>query len=122
MSEYFEREPPETVAIVGGGYVGVEMAEAFRAWDLETHLYQRSGRPAPPFGEAVGDELIEYLDDAGVELHLDTEVEALEGDDRIERVEEIRHAHDVDHRMARAEGGARSEGEFEVFLECRPVV
>lgn len=86
MTEYFEREPPESVAIVGGGYVGVEMAEAFREWDLETHLYQRSGRPAPPFGEAVGDELIEYLDGSGVELHLNTEVEALDGDDRVERV------------------------------------
>jgi NADPH-dependent 2,4-dienoyl-CoA reductase/sulfur reductase-like enzyme len=86
MESYAEREPPESVAIVGGGYVGVEMAEAFRAWDLETHLYQRSGRPAPPFGDAVGEELIEYLDDAGVELHLDTEVESLDGAGAVERV------------------------------------
>ncbi|MFT4946644.1 MAG: NADPH-dependent 2,4-dienoyl-CoA reductase/sulfur reductase-like enzyme [Natronomonas sp.] len=86
MAEYFERKPPESAAIVGGGYVGVEMAEAFRAWDLDTHLYQRSGRPAPPFGEAVGEELIASLDDAGVELHLDTEVEALAGEDSVARV------------------------------------
>ncbi|WP_336325572.1 FAD-dependent oxidoreductase [Halovenus sp. HT40] len=86
MTEYFERDPPETVAIVGGGYVGVEMAEAFLAWDLDTYLYQRPSRPAPPFGEAVGDELVEYLDESGVELHLDTEVETLDGDGSIERV------------------------------------
>jgi NADPH-dependent 2,4-dienoyl-CoA reductase/sulfur reductase-like enzyme len=86
MQSYFEREPPETVAIVGGGYVGVEMAEAFRAWDLDTHLYQRPERPAPPFGEAVGDELVDSLDDAGVDLHLGTEVEALDGEDSVERV------------------------------------
>ena len=86
VSAYFEREPPETVAIVGGGYVGVEMAEAFREWDLETHLYQRSGRPAPAFGEAVGDEVAETLREAGVALHLDTAVESIRGDGRAERL------------------------------------
>ena len=86
VSGYFEREPPETVAIVGGGYVGVEMAEAFRAWELETHLYQRSSQPAPPFGEAVGAEITESLREAGVDVHLNTEVESLEGDDRVSQV------------------------------------
>jgi NADPH-dependent 2,4-dienoyl-CoA reductase/sulfur reductase-like enzyme len=87
VSAYLDREPPETVAIVGGGYVGVEMAEAFRGRGLETHLYQRSERPVPPFGEAVGDRTVDALEDAGVELHLDTAVDALEGTDgTVERV------------------------------------
>jgi len=87
VSEYVGRDPPETVAIVGGGYVGVEMAEAFRERGLETHLYQRSERPAPPFGEAVGDAVSEYLDDGGVHLHLDTEVKRLAGSESVERIE-----------------------------------
>jgi NADPH-dependent 2,4-dienoyl-CoA reductase/sulfur reductase-like enzyme len=86
VSGQFERQPPETVAIVGGGYVGVEMAEAFREWDLETHLYQRSGRPAPAFGEAVGDAVARALRGAGVDLHLDTPVESIEGEGRAERL------------------------------------
>ena len=86
VSPYFEREPPETIAIVGGGYVGVEMAEAFRGWDLETHLYQRSGQPAPPFGAAVGEAITDTLREAGVELHLDTVVESLEGPEGVEQV------------------------------------
>ncbi len=93
---YFEREPPQRVAIVGGGYVGVEMAEAFRAWDLETHLYQRSGQPAPPFGEKVGEKITETLRDAGVKLHLNTEVEALDGEKRIEQVRATDGTVDVD--------------------------
>jgi len=86
VGAYRDREPPETVAIVGGGYVGVEMAEAFRGHGLETHLYQRSGRPVPPFGEAVGDRVTDALRDNGVHLHLDTAVEALAGDGRVQRV------------------------------------
>ncbi len=84
--EYFEREPPETVAIVGGGYVGIEMAEAFRAWGLETHLFQRSGQPVPPFGDAVAERATEALQEAGVNLHLNTAVERLDGEESVERV------------------------------------
>jgi NADPH-dependent 2,4-dienoyl-CoA reductase/sulfur reductase-like enzyme len=96
VEAYHSRDPPETVAIVGGGYVGVEMAEAFRARGLETHLYQRSDRPVPPFGAAVGDQVAETLADAGVDLHLGTAVTGLEGNGRIERVEAADGAVDVD--------------------------
>ncbi|WP_267161568.1 FAD-dependent oxidoreductase [Halovenus salina] len=96
VEEYRNRDPPETVAIVGGGYVGVEMAEAFRARGLETHLYQRSERPVPPFGEAVGDRVVDSLAEAGVDLHLDTAVESLAGEGRLERVEATDGAVDVD--------------------------
>lgn len=96
VEEYLAREPPETVAIVGGGYVGVEMAEAFAAWDLDVHLYHRPPRPAPPFGEAVGDEIAEYLEDGGLTLHLDTTVYSLEGNGEIERVEASDGTQEVD--------------------------
>jgi NADPH-dependent 2,4-dienoyl-CoA reductase/sulfur reductase-like enzyme len=80
-ARYGAMKPPETVAIVGGGYVGVEMAEAFRAWDREVHLFQRGPRPVPGFGEAVGEAVTEHLRDAGVTLHLGEEVVRLRGDD-----------------------------------------
>jgi 3-phenylpropionate/trans-cinnamate dioxygenase ferredoxin reductase subunit len=81
VQTYGAREPPETVAIIGGGYVGIEMAEAFRAWDCRVHLFQRGETLLPAFGEAVGDIVAERLTDANVELHLDTEVTALTGTD-----------------------------------------
>jgi len=78
---YGGMEPPETVAIVGAGYVGVEMAEAFSAWDLDVHLFQRSDRPVPGFGEAVGDAVTGHLRESGVTLHLGEEVTRLDGAD-----------------------------------------
>jgi 3-phenylpropionate/trans-cinnamate dioxygenase ferredoxin reductase subunit len=77
---YGAMEPPETVAIVGAGYVGVEMAEAFAAWDLDVHLFQRSDRPVPGFGDAVGDAVTEHLRESGVTLHFGEEVRRLDGD------------------------------------------
>ena len=90
VEKYTDWEPPERVAVVGGGYVGVEMAEAFRAHDVETHLFQRSSYLLPPFGEAVGERVADHLQEQGVQLHLNTAVEELVGDDR-GRVASVAH-------------------------------
>jgi 3-phenylpropionate/trans-cinnamate dioxygenase ferredoxin reductase subunit len=79
-ARYGAMASPETVAIVGAGYVGVEMAEAFAAWDLDVHLFQRSDRPVPGFGETVGDAVTEHLRDSEVTLHFGEEVTRLDGD------------------------------------------
>jgi NADPH-dependent 2,4-dienoyl-CoA reductase/sulfur reductase-like enzyme len=77
---------PETTAIVGGGYVGVEMAEALSGRGLDVHLFQRSAHLLPPFGEAVGERVADELDAKGVTVHTRTPVKSLVGDDRIEGV------------------------------------
>lgn len=77
---------PETAAIVGGGYVGVEMAEALVGRGLDVHLFQRSGHLLPPFGEAVGERVAAELATEGVTVHTGTPVEELVGDDRIDAV------------------------------------
>jgi len=79
-ARYGAMTPPETVAVVGGGYVGIEMAEAFSAWDVDVHLFQRSEHVPGPFGEAVAERVEERLAAKGVTLHLGTEVESLRGD------------------------------------------
>ncbi len=86
VEKYAARDAPERVAIVGGGYVGVEMAEAFRAHGLETHVFQRSGHLLPPFGEGVCERVADHLREQGVELHLNTPVSALAGDGSVEAV------------------------------------
>ncbi|MFC6988784.1 FAD-dependent oxidoreductase [Haloplanus sp. GCM10025708] len=80
-TRYGAMTPPETVAIVGGGYVGIEMAEAFSAWELDVHLFQRSDHVLPPFGTAVAERVEPHLDEQGVTLHLGTEVAEFSGED-----------------------------------------
>ncbi|WP_128905854.1 FAD-dependent oxidoreductase [Halorubrum amylolyticum] len=77
---------PETAAIVGGGYVGVEMAEALVGRGLDVHLFHRSGHLLPDFGEAVGERVADELTAKGVTVHTNAPVEELVGDDRIEAV------------------------------------
>jgi len=71
-----EESPLEAVAIVGGGYVGIEVAEALRARGLEVHLFEMLSHVLNPFGEAVAERVEEELRAEGVRLHLDTAVES----------------------------------------------
>ena len=74
------------IGIVGGGYIGVEMAEALAANDFEVHLFQRGDRILKQFSEAVSTTVIDHLRDQDVAIYLDAEVEALAGDSRVEAV------------------------------------
>jgi NADPH-dependent 2,4-dienoyl-CoA reductase/sulfur reductase-like enzyme len=67
------------VGIVGGGYIGVEMAEALAANDFEVHLFQRGDRLLKPFSEATSETVLDHLRDQGVAVYLGAEVEALAG-------------------------------------------
>ena len=71
---------PDTVALVGGGYVGMEMAEAFRERGCDVHLFEMLPHVLAPFGDEVADRVERHLEEQGVALHLETAVEAFEGD------------------------------------------
>ncbi|QHS16706.1 FAD-dependent oxidoreductase [haloarchaeon 3A1-DGR] len=86
VERYAAMEPPTSAAIVGGGYVGVEMAEALSAHDLDVHLFQRPDRLLPEFGDAVGETVAATLADHDVDVRTGTEVERLAGTDRVEAV------------------------------------
>jgi Pyruvate/2-oxoglutarate dehydrogenase complex, dihydrolipoamide dehydrogenase (E3) component, and related enzymes len=77
VAGYAERDPPERVAIVGGGYVGVETAEAVAARGCEVHVFQRGDSLLVPFGDRVGTVVADELREQGVHLHLNTAVERL---------------------------------------------
>jgi len=74
------------VAVVGGGYIGVEMAEALGANGFEVHLFQRGDRLLAPFGEAASEAVLEHLREQDVAVYLGGGVEAFEGGDRVEAV------------------------------------
>jgi NADPH-dependent 2,4-dienoyl-CoA reductase/sulfur reductase-like enzyme len=90
------RPPPASAAIVGGGYVGIEMAEALVGQGVDVHLFQRPAHLLPPFGEAVGEVAAAALRDNGVDVHLDSEVQAIEGDDYVEAITFEGGRHEVD--------------------------
>ncbi|MEF8799631.1 MAG: FAD-dependent oxidoreductase [Halolamina sp.] len=85
-SSVTERDP-ETAAIVGGGYVGVEMAEALDGRGLDVHLFEMLPHILQPFGESAATTVEDHLREQGIELHLETPVEGFSGGEAVEAVE-----------------------------------
>ncbi|WP_049925608.1 FAD-dependent oxidoreductase [Halopiger goleimassiliensis] len=65
------------VAVVGGGYVGIEMAEALAANAFEVTLFQRGERPLTGFSEATSEAVADHLRERDVDVRLGTEVREL---------------------------------------------
>ncbi|KAB1191144.1 MULTISPECIES: FAD-dependent oxidoreductase [Haloferax] len=97
VHDVMENQSPSAVAIVGGGYVGIEMAEAFDAHGVDVHLFEMLPHVLAPFGEMVAEHVEDHLRDEGIELHLETAVDGFAGDDgTLERVLVGDGAFDVD--------------------------
>ncbi len=74
------------VGIVGGGYIGVEMAEALAENGFEVHLFQRGDRILKSFSQAASESVLEHLAERNVAVYLNSEVEKLSGDGMVEAV------------------------------------
>ncbi|WP_049941900.1 FAD-dependent oxidoreductase [Haloterrigena turkmenica] len=72
------------VGVVGGGYIGLEMAEALAANGFEVHLFQRSDRVLTGFSEATSEAVADHLRERDVALSLGSEVLELAGSEASE--------------------------------------
>ncbi|AKA49500.1 hypothetical protein IX51_10800 [uncultured archaeon] len=66
------------VIIVGAGYVGLEMAEAFASRGIHVAIFQRSGKVLRGLDGAFSEMIVEELTSKGVEVHLNSPVEAVD--------------------------------------------
>jgi len=82
--------------IVGGSYVGLEMAEAFSEAGLEVAVVERLDRLLASFGPVPSKLALEELEARGVEVSLNTEVLAFEGEEHVRHVLTSRGALEAD--------------------------
>jgi len=73
------------VAVIGGGFIGLEMAEAFAAQGLETFLLHRREHLSRMFEEEISNLIKEKLQTSGVELHFGAPLENI-----VEQGEKVR--------------------------------
>jgi pyruvate/2-oxoglutarate dehydrogenase complex dihydrolipoamide dehydrogenase (E3) component len=70
---------PEHLLVLGGGYIGLELAQALRRLGSRVTVIDRNGRLAHREDEDVSAALAELFHDEGIELMLNTRVAAVEG-------------------------------------------
>ena len=76
-------ELPESVAIVGAGYIAVELAGVLHTLGVKTDLFVRRDRPLRNFDSYIVDGLLEEMDKTGLALHthkVPTKLEKLDED------------------------------------------
>lgn len=87
LLDFIEQERPRAAVIVGAGYIGLEMAEAFRARGFDTTLIESSDHVMSTLGGALRDRVVDELRGHSVEVVLGEKVVAFEGQgNRISRV------------------------------------
>lgn len=66
---------PKRVAIVGGGYIGVELAGVFNGLGANTHIILRKQKPLSGFDDDVVDVLMKTMTNDGVHFHTGKQIQ-----------------------------------------------
>lgn len=69
---------PKKVAIIGSGYIGVELAGVLHSLGSETHLLMRGTRPLSRFDQIIGDTLLEIMQQQGINIHQNHKAQAID--------------------------------------------
>ena len=72
IRDYVTEKRPRRAVVVGGGFIGLEMAENLLHAGVETTLLQRSAHVMPPLDADMASSVHAYLRDKGVDLRLNT--------------------------------------------------
>ncbi|MFJ7219825.1 dihydrolipoyl dehydrogenase family protein [Amycolatopsis sp. NPDC098790] len=72
---------PRRLGVLGGGVVGVEMAQAFATLGSEVHLVITGERPLPKNAAFAGDLVLHGLREAGVYVHTESGIERVAAGD-----------------------------------------
>ena len=87
LMDFIERTQPRVAVVVGAGYIGLEVAEAFCERGWRTTLLEASDKVMSTLGGAARDRVADEMRGRGVEVVFGERVSAFEGrDGRVARV------------------------------------
>jgi NADPH-dependent 2,4-dienoyl-CoA reductase/sulfur reductase-like enzyme/rhodanese-related sulfurtransferase len=87
IKQYIEVNKPATAAVIGGGFIGMEMAEVLNQCGVKTTMIEASPQVMGWWlDEEMAAIIHKYLRKNGVDLFLNDAVAALEGSSRVEKV------------------------------------
>lgn len=84
-------ELPKRIIFVGGGYISFEFAHVASRAGAQVRILHRGRRPLEGFDPGLVNQLVDATRDLGVEVVLDTTVEAVERDGVLSRVKGSTH-------------------------------
>jgi NADPH-dependent 2,4-dienoyl-CoA reductase/sulfur reductase-like enzyme len=79
LGRFLKENSLRSVVIIGGGYIGMEMAEAFSIKEYDVTLIEKLPRVLSNFDVELSDKVEEKLKEKGISLRLGTELKAITG-------------------------------------------
>lgn len=86
LREVVRNKPPKSVVIVGGGYIGLEMAESFRALGLPVTIVEMAPQVMVNLDEDMSKLVLAEVERNGVRVLLNDGLVRCEGAGRVEKV------------------------------------
>lgn len=87
LKEIANQNEIENVVIVGGGYIGIEVAEAMRYLGKNVTVIEMADRVLTNFDQEITDIVEQELDKQGVQLQLNEKVEKFHGTEVVDTVQ-----------------------------------
>ena len=81
LLDRLEKDDPKRAVIVGGGYIGIEMAEAMVHRGLDVTVIDKAAEPMSSLDPDLGRQVHEAMEGMGIEVETDTPVEGFEAGD-----------------------------------------
>lgn len=76
---YLHKEKPKSCAVIGSGFIGIELAEAFRDLNIQTSMILRGDRVMSAMDPEITTVLYDEMKKNGVKFHLNTEIDKIDG-------------------------------------------
>ncbi|MGG0186762.1 CoA-disulfide reductase [Bacillus rhizoplanae] len=86
MKGYIDENKPRHATVIGGGFIGVEMAENLRERGIDVTLVEMNNQVMPPIDYEMAAYVHEHMTKHGVQLILEDGVEAFEEDGKVIRL------------------------------------
>lgn len=83
IKNYINNKKPKSAVVVGGGFIGIEMAENLHKLGLQVSIVEMSNQVMAPIDFEMAEIVHEHLRDNDVDLRLDDGVEGFEYKDEI---------------------------------------
>jgi mercuric reductase len=74
------KELPESLVIIGGGYIALELGQMFSRFGAKVTILERGDRILPAYEPEISDSITEVFGDEGVALHTQAKVSRVRGD------------------------------------------
>ena len=78
IKEYIAEKKPASAVVVGGGYIGLEMAENLKKMGLAVSVVERAAHLLPPLDGDMAADVHRYAKDKGLRLYLGNSLEKIE--------------------------------------------